>query len=151
MWEALLILICTLVLALVLFYILGHFFPRVNPCTRCEKLCCATPNWRMNIGTSGVLIFCFLFVNVVESFKLPSFNTNLNTDIENAHDQFQDSIVNSTITSINLSVVHVASEVVLLLLIVCSHKKLSALIHQISTHLVRSKKTFPNVPQVTSV
>ena len=104
----------------------------------------------MNIGASGVLIF-WLFVQSVESFKLPSFNTNLNTDIENAHDQFEDSIVNSTITSINLSVVHVASEVVLLLLIVCSHKKLSALIHQISTHLVRSKKTFPKVPSVTSV
>ena len=96
------------------------------------------------------MVFC-LFVKVVDSFKLPSFNTNLNTDIENAHDQFQDSIVNSTITSINLSVVHVASEVILLILIICSHKKLSALIHQISTHLVGSKKTFPKSHSVTSV
>ena len=97
------------------------------------------------------LVALCLFVKVVDSFKLPSFETNLNTDVQNAHDQFQDSIVNSTITSVNLSVVHIASEVILLILIICSHKKLSGLIHQISTYLVRNKKTFSKPHSVTSV
>ena len=52
------------------------------------------------------LVALCLFVKVVDSFKLPSFETNLNTDVQNAHDQFQDSIVNSMITSVNLSVIH---------------------------------------------
>ena len=80
----------------------------------------------------------FLTLEVVNSFKLPSFN--LDTNVENAHDQFSDSIVNSTITSVNLSVIHVASEIVLLILIICSHKKLSGLIYKISLHVLNSKK-----------
>ena len=44
MWEALLILISALFIGLILFYILGHFYPRVNPCARICKWCCATPN-----------------------------------------------------------------------------------------------------------
>jgi hypothetical protein len=72
----------------------------------------------------------FFTLEVVSSFKLPSFN--LDTNVQNAHDQFSDSIVNSTISSVNLSLIHVASEILLLILIICSHKKLSGLIYKIS-------------------
>ena len=90
-----------------------------------------------------------LLLQVTNCFKLPDLDVTLDTDIHNAHDQFQDSIINSTITSINLSVVHVASEVVLLVLIICSHKKLSDLIHKISLHILRNNK--PGVSAVSSV
>ena len=81
-----------------------------------------------------------LILEVTNCFKLPSLNLDLNTNVANAHDQISDSIVNSTITSVNLSIVHVASEIVLLILIICSHKKLSGLIYKISLHLLNSKK-----------
>ena len=97
------------------------------------------------------LVALCLFVQVVDSFKLPSFEANLDTDIQNTHDQFKDSIVNSTVTSVNLSVIHIASEIILLILIISSHKKLSGLIHRISTHLLRNKKTIVKPPSVTSV
>ena len=88
-------------------------------------------------------------LQIANCFKLPNLDVTLDTDVHNAHDQFQDSIVNSTITSINLSVIHVASEVVLLILIICSHKKLSGLIHKISLYILRNNK--PGVAAVSSV
>ena len=90
-----------------------------------------------------------LLFQVTNCFKLPDLDVSVDTDIHNAHDQFKDSIINSTITSINLSVVHVASEVVLLVLIICSHKKLSDLIHKISLHILRNNK--PSASAVSSV
>ena len=94
------------------------------------------------------LVTLWLLVQVVDSFKLPSFDVNLDTDVQNTHNQFKDSIVNSTVTSVNLSVIHVASEIILFILIISSHRKLSGLIHKIST---RSKKTIVKPPSVTSV
>ena len=85
-------------------------------------------------------LLLLLILEVTNCFKLPSLNLDLNTNVANAHDQISDSIVNSTITSVNLSIVHVASEIVLLILIICSHKKLSGLIYKISLHLLNSKK-----------
>ena len=79
-------------------------------------------------------------------------DSNLETGATQANQgQFKDSIVNSTVTSVNLSVIHIASEIILLILIISSHKKLSGLIHKISTYLVRNKKTILKPHSVTSV
>ena len=73
--------------------------------------------WNPKLGRMKTFLL-LLTLEVVNSFKLPSFN--LDTNVENAHDQISDSIVHSTITSVNLSVIHVVSEIVLLILIICS-------------------------------
>ena len=82
-------------------------------------------------------LLAFILIEGVNSFKLPSleFDTNVN----NLHDQYSDSIVNSTITSINLSVVHIASEIILLILIICSYKRLSNLIFKMSQQFLNTK------------
>ena len=87
-------------------------------------------------------IILYLIGTSVNSFKLPS--VTLDTDINNVHDQFTDSIVNSTVTSINLSIIHVASEVILLTLIVCSYKRLSGLILELSIQLVNTRRMVKN-------
>jgi ABC-type Fe3+ transport system permease subunit len=87
-------------------------------------------------------IILYLIGTSVNSFKLPS--VTLDTDINNVHDQFTDSIVNSTVTSINLSIIHVASEVILLILIVYSYKRLSGLILQLSIQLVNTRQMLKN-------
>jgi ABC-type Fe3+ transport system permease subunit len=87
-------------------------------------------------------IILYLIGTSVNSFKLPS--VTLDTDINNVHDQFTDSIVNSTVTSINLSIIHVASEVILLILIVYSYKRLSGLILQLSIQLVNTRQMVKN-------
>ena len=87
-------------------------------------------------------IILYLIGTSVNSFKLPS--VTLDTDINNVHDQFTDSIVNSTVTSINLSIIYVASEVILLILIVYSYKRLSGLILQLSIQLVNTRQMVKN-------
>jgi hypothetical protein len=87
-------------------------------------------------------IILYLIGTSVNSFKLPS--VTLDTDINNVHDQFTDSIVNSTVTSINLSIIHVASEVILLILIVYSYKRLSGLILELSIQLVNTRRMVKN-------
>ena len=131
MWEIFLILISILIIGLGAYFVLCYFCPRQNPCGRASKLCCVLPM---------KTFFLLLILEVTDCFKLPSLNLDLDTNVANAHDQISDSIVNSTITSVNLSIVHVASEIVLLILIICSHKKLSGLIYKISLYLLNSKK-----------
>ena len=87
-------------------------------------------------------IILYLIGTSVNSFKLPS--VTLDTDINNVHDQFTDSIVNSTVTSINLSIIHVASEVILLILIVYSYKRLSGLILELYIQLVNTRQMVKN-------
>jgi ABC-type Fe3+ transport system permease subunit len=87
-------------------------------------------------------IILYLIGTSVNSFKLPS--VTLDTDINNVDDQFTDSIVNSTVTSINLSIIHVASEVILLILIVYSYKRLSGLILELSIQLVNTRRMVKN-------
>ena len=128
MWEIFLILISISIIGLGGYFVLCYFCPRLNPCGRASKLCCVLPN------------LLLLILEVTNCFKLPSLNLDLDTNVANAHDQFSDSIVNSTITSVNLSIIHVASKIVLLILIICSHKKLSGLIYKISLYLLNSKK-----------
>ena len=82
-------------------------------------------------------LIVFILIEAVKSFKLP--NVNFDTDVSNIHDQYSDSIVNSTITSINLSVVHIASEIILLILIICSYKRLSSLIYKMSLQFLNTK------------
>ena len=82
-------------------------------------------------------LIVFVLIEAVKSFKLP--NVNFDTDVTNIHDQFSDSIVNSTVTSINLSVIHVASEIILLILIICSYKRLSSLIYKMSIQFLDTK------------
>jgi hypothetical protein len=82
-------------------------------------------------------LIVFILIEAVKSFKLP--NVNFDTDVTNIHDQFSDSIVNSTVTSINLSVIHVASEIILLILIICSYKRLSSLIYKMSIQFLDTK------------
>ena len=73
----------------------------------------------------------------MSSFKLPSLEFDKN--VKNLDDQNSDSIVNSTITSINLSVVHIASEIILLILIIYSYKRLSNLIFKMSQQFLNTK------------
>jgi hypothetical protein len=82
-------------------------------------------------------LIVFILIEAVKSFKLP--NVNFDTDVTNIHDQYSDSIVNSTVTSINLSVIHVASEIILLILIICSYKRLSSLIYKMSIQFLDTK------------
>jgi hypothetical protein len=82
-------------------------------------------------------LIVLILIEAVKSFKLPS--VNFDTDVSNVHDQFSDSIVNSTVTSINLSVIHVASEIILLILIICSYKRLSNLLYKMSVQLMNTK------------
>jgi hypothetical protein len=96
----------------------------------------------MHKSVEYLTIILYLLGSSVNSFKLPS--VTLDTDISNVHDQFTDSIVNSTVTSINLSIIHVASEVILLILIVYSYKRLSGLILHLSIQLVNTRKMLKN-------
>ena len=82
-------------------------------------------------------LIVLILIEAVKSFKLP--NVNFDTDVTNIHDQFSDSIVNSTVTSINLSVIHVTSEIILLILIICSYKRLSSLIYKMSIQFLDNK------------
>ena len=82
-------------------------------------------------------LLVFILIEAVNSFNLP--NVNSDTDVSNIHDQYSDSIVNSTVTSINLSVVHIASEIILLILIICSYKRLSSLIYKMSLQFLNTK------------
>jgi hypothetical protein len=82
-------------------------------------------------------LLVFILIEAVNSFKLP--NVNFDSDVSNIHDQYSDSIVNSTVTSINLSVVHIASEIILLILIICSYKRLSSLIYKMSLQFLNTK------------
>jgi hypothetical protein len=82
-------------------------------------------------------LIVFILIEAVKSFKLP--NVNFDTDVTNIHDQYSDSIVNSTVTSINLSVIHVTSEIILLILIICSYKRLSSLIYKMSIQFLDTK------------
>ena len=82
-------------------------------------------------------LIVFILIEAVKSFKLP--NVNFDTDVTNIHDQYSDSIVKSTVTSINLSVIHVASEIILLILIICSYKRLSSLIYKMSIQFLDTK------------
>ena len=72
-----------------------------------------------------------------QSFKLP--NVNFDANVENAHDQISQSIVHSTITSINFSALHIGCEAILLLLIVCAYKRLSSTIYQLSVQFMKLK------------
>ena len=96
----------------------------------------------MHKSVEYLTIILYLIGSSVNSFKLPS--VTLDTDINNVHDQFTDSIVNSTVTSINLSIIHVASEVILLILIIYSYKRLSKLILELSTQLVNTRRMVKN-------
>ena len=82
-------------------------------------------------------LLAFILIEGVNSFKLPSLE--FDTNVKTPHDQYSDSIVNSTITSINLSVVHIASEIILLILIICSYKRLSNLIFKMSQQFLNTK------------
>jgi hypothetical protein len=82
-------------------------------------------------------LIVFILIEAVKSFKLP--NVNFDTDVSNIHDQYSDSIVNSTVTSINLSVIHITSEIILLILIICSYKRLSSLIYKMSLQFLNTK------------
>ena len=82
-------------------------------------------------------LLAFVLIEWVSSFKLPSLEFDKN--VKNLDDQNSDSIVNSTITSINLSVVHIASEIILLILIIYSYKRLSNLIFKMSQQFLNTK------------
>ena len=60
-----------------------------------------------------VKIFIAVLLSIpVRAFKLPS--VKLDSKVSNVHDQFSESIVNSTVTSINLSAIHIGCEIILL-------------------------------------
>jgi ABC-type Fe3+ transport system permease subunit len=88
----------------------------------------------MNFIKVSLLLICST-VKSVSCFHLPNFDVN--SDVENSHDNYEKSIVNSVITTVNLSVIHVASEVVILILLATSHRRLSNLIHKVSQALIR--------------
>lgn len=102
-------------------------------------------------GMNSILLIVCLLAEFLDGFKLPDFNTNIDTDVENSHDHFRESIVNSTVTSINLSVIHVTSEILLLIILICSHRRLSGLIHRVSLALVRQSSQSEAARRVTSV
>ena len=72
----------------------------------------------MNFIKVSLLLICST-VKSVSCFHLPNFDVN--SDVENSHDNYEKSIVNRVITTVNLSVIHVASEVVILILLATSH------------------------------
>jgi hypothetical protein len=88
----------------------------------------------MNLIKVSLLLICAI-VKSVSCFHLPDFD--LNSEVENSHDNYEKSIVNSVITTVNLSVIHVASEVIILILLATSHRRLSNLIHKVSQTLIR--------------
>ena len=86
-----------------------------------------------------VLIFliCIICIVQTDSFKLP--DVNFDTDVSNIHDQISESIVNSTVTNLNLSAIHISCEVILLVLVAASYKRLSSVIYEISEQFLRLK------------
>ena len=85
-----------------------------------------------------VKVFIAVLLSIpVRAFKLPS--VKLNSKVSNVHDQFSESIVNSTVTSINLSAIHIGCEIILLILIICAYKRLSSIVHELSLQFLRLK------------
>ena len=86
-----------------------------------------------------VLIFliCIICIVQTDSFKLP--DVNFDTDVSNVHDQISESIVNSTVTNLNLSVIHIGCDVILLVLVAASYKRLSSVIYEISGQFLKLK------------
>ena len=67
-------------------------------------------------------------------FKLP--NVNFDTDVSNIHDQISESIVNSTVTNLNFSAIHISCEVILLVLVAASY---NSVIFVLSEQFLRLK------------
>jgi len=82
-------------------------------------------------------LICIICIVHTDSFKLP--DVNFDTDVSNIHDQISESIVNSTVTNLNLSAIHISCEVILLVLIAASYKRLSSVIYEISGQFLRLK------------
>ena len=80
---------------------------------------------------------CILHVLPTSSFKLP--NIDFKTDVSNIHDQISKSIVNSTVTNLNFSAIHISCEVILLVLIALSYKRLSSVLFILSEQFLRLK------------
>ena len=86
-----------------------------------------------------LLLICILSVVLVSSFKLPNVDFKTDVDIDNIHDQIFGSIINSTVTSLNFSAVHISCEVILLILIALSYKRLSSVLFVLSEQFLRIK------------
>ena len=78
-----------------------------------------------------------LHVLPASSFKLP--NVDFKTDVSNIHDQISESNINSTVTNLNFSAIHILCEVILLVLIALSYKRLSSVIFILSEQFLRLK------------
>ena len=84
-----------------------------------------------------LFLFCIICVVPTDLFKLP--NVNFDTDVSNIHDQISESIVNSTVTNLNFSAIHISCEVILLVLVAASYKRLSSVIYVLSEQFLRLK------------
>ena len=82
-------------------------------------------------------LVCIICVVPADLFKLP--NVNFDTDVSNIHDQISESIVNSTVTNLNFSAIHISCEIILLVLIAASYKRLSSVIFVLSEQFLRLK------------
>ena len=82
-------------------------------------------------------LVCILHVVPANLFKLP--NVDFKTDVSNIHDQISESIVNSTVTNLNFSAIHISCEVILLVLIALYYKRLSSMIFILSEQCLRLK------------
>ena len=84
-------------------------------------------------------LVCITFVLPTASFKLPNVDFKSDIDVSNIHDQISESIVNSTVTNLNFSAVHISCEAILLVLIALSYKRLSSVIFMLSEQFLRLK------------
>ena len=82
-------------------------------------------------------LVCIIHAVPANLFKLP--NVDFKTDVSNIHDQISESIVNSTVTNLNFSAIHISCEVILLVLIALSYKRLSSVIFILSEQFLRLK------------
>jgi hypothetical protein len=84
--------------------------------------------------------FSFLLLTV-NSFKLPSFNTKIESEIKtDSHSvDAHDSIINSSIEAfefhVNIGSVNICASIILLILIIVVHKRCSGLVFKLSSRI----------------
>ena len=104
-----------------------------------EHLLCATHS---NCYCLSDMLYQLTFLLLtVNSFKLPSFNTKIDSDIKtdshaiDAHDSIINSSVEAFEFHVNIGSVNIGASIILLILIIVVHKRCSGLVFKLSSRI----------------
>ena len=99
--------------------------------------------------------FSFLLLTV-NTFKLPSFNTKIESEIQtDSHSiNAQESIINSSIEAfefhLNIGSVNICASIILLILIIVIHRRCSGLVFKLSSRIGELAETLEMLSQNAS-